>query len=208
MRKAGFTVGNALAGREACKMGLRQKRRVRSPRGPNRHSLSAAWVLVRFLQEQGTVPRPPTPPSRSEWWPVFGEFCAWMKQRRGPDRNDPGRLPECHRGSADSPPGRPPSLHRRERGRLVLARARPDGIWRAKTVVVAARAFLRFLGATGRCPPGMERAPPGFASCFGASLHRACGGPAGHRRLCRGRPHRQDEPGRDPAARTPGTSRQ
>ena len=39
---------------------------------------------------------------------------------------------------------------------FVLERARPHGIWRAKSIVVAVRAFLRFLGATGRCSPGME----------------------------------------------------
>ena len=47
---------------------------------------------------------------------------------------------------------------------FALERARRHGLWRAKTVVVAVRAFLRFLGATGQCPPGMQYAIPGFAS--------------------------------------------
>jgi site-specific recombinase XerD len=47
---------------------------------------------------------------------------------------------------------------------FVLDRARPHGIERAKSIVVAVRAFMRFLGATGRCPAGMEYAIPGFAS--------------------------------------------
>jgi hypothetical protein len=38
---------------------------------------------------------------------------------------------------------------------FVLARAQPYGISRAKSIVVAVRAFLRFLGATGRCAPGL-----------------------------------------------------
>jgi site-specific recombinase XerD len=47
---------------------------------------------------------------------------------------------------------------------FVLDRARPHGIERAKSIVVASRSFLRFLGVTGRCPPGMEHAIPGFAT--------------------------------------------
>ncbi len=46
---------------------------------------------------------------------------------------------------------------------FVLERARPHGIERAKSIAVAVRAFLRFLGATGRCAPGMDYAIPGFA---------------------------------------------
>jgi integrase len=47
---------------------------------------------------------------------------------------------------------------------FALERARRHGLSRAKTVVIAVRAFLRFLGATGQCPPGMQYAIPGFAS--------------------------------------------
>jgi len=46
---------------------------------------------------------------------------------------------------------------------FVLERARPHGIERAKSIAVAVRAFLRFLGATGRCAPGMDEAIPGYA---------------------------------------------
>ena len=55
---------------------------------------------------------------------------------------------------------------------FVLNRARPHGIYRAKSIVVAVRSFLRFLGATGRCPPGMEHAIPGFASWQLSSVPR------------------------------------
>jgi site-specific recombinase XerD len=55
---------------------------------------------------------------------------------------------------------------------FVLDRARPHGIERAKSIVVAVRSFVRFLGATGRCPVGMEHAIPGFASWRLASVPR------------------------------------
>jgi integrase len=54
----------------------------------------------------------------------------------------------------------------------VFNRARPHGIHRAKSIVVAVRSFVRFLGVTGRCPPGMEHAIPGFASWQLASVPR------------------------------------
>ena len=55
---------------------------------------------------------------------------------------------------------------------FVLDRARPHGIERAKSIVVAVRSFIRFLGATGRCPAGMEHAIPGFASWRLSSVPR------------------------------------
>ncbi len=55
---------------------------------------------------------------------------------------------------------------------FVLERARAHGIWRAKSIVVAVRTFLRFLSATGQCPSGMEYAIPGFASWQLSSIPR------------------------------------
>jgi site-specific recombinase XerD len=55
---------------------------------------------------------------------------------------------------------------------FILDRARPHGIERAKSIVVSVRAFVRFLGATGRCPPDMEHAIPGFASWRLSSVPR------------------------------------
>jgi integrase len=55
---------------------------------------------------------------------------------------------------------------------FVLERARPHGIQRAKSIVVAVRAFMRFLGASGRRPMGLEHAIPGFASWQLASVPR------------------------------------
>jgi integrase/recombinase XerD len=55
---------------------------------------------------------------------------------------------------------------------FVFNRARPHGIERAKSIVVAVRSFMRFLGATGRCPSGMEDAIPGFASWQLSSVPR------------------------------------
>jgi site-specific recombinase XerD len=55
---------------------------------------------------------------------------------------------------------------------FVLDRARPHGIERAQSIVVAVRSFVRLLGVTGRCPSGMENAIPSFASWRLSSVPR------------------------------------
>lgn len=55
---------------------------------------------------------------------------------------------------------------------FVLDRARPQGIWRAKSIVVSVRSFVRFLGMIGRCLADMDHAIPGFASWQLSSVPR------------------------------------
>jgi integrase/recombinase XerD len=55
---------------------------------------------------------------------------------------------------------------------FVLDRARPHGVERAKSIVVAVRSFLRFLAVTSRCTPGLEYAIPGFTSWQCSSIPR------------------------------------
>src|SRR5260370_11094977 len=55
---------------------------------------------------------------------------------------------------------------------FVLDRARPHGIERAKSIVVAVRSFLRFLTVTGQCTPGLEHAIPGVTSWQLSSIPR------------------------------------
>jgi site-specific recombinase XerD len=55
---------------------------------------------------------------------------------------------------------------------FILNRARRHGIGHAKTVVTSVRMFLRFLIATGRCPPGLDQAIPTIARWRLASLPR------------------------------------
>jgi integrase/recombinase XerD len=164
MRAAGFTERDLLAGFASCSAELQTHRRVRYHRGPNDHSLAAASLFIRFLREQEVLPPPAAPLSPADLWPVIGEFRSWMRLHRGLTETTldvyQAILVEllAARGSASH-------LYTAEVLRdFVLERARRHGISRAKTVVVAVRALLRFLGATGRCPPGMQHAIPGFAS--------------------------------------------
>jgi integrase/recombinase XerD len=164
MQSAGFTVHDCPAGLAACTAELQAGGRVRYRRGPNNHSLTAAALFIRFLQECGMLPPPAIPAFPTDLWPLISEFRSWMRQHRG--------LTETTLDVYQSiitelltVLGGDPRLYTAEALRgFALERARRYGLHRAKTVVVAVRAFLRFLGATQQCTPGMQYAIPGFAS--------------------------------------------
>jgi len=172
MRSAGFGADDLLAGLDACAATLQAQPRARYSRGLNRTSLTAARLFIRFLHAQGVVPPVAVAPSPVDQWPVLGEFRAWARQHRG--------LAEVSVAAYQrvlvrllTVLGDDPRAYSAEALRgFVLERAGRHRIAHAKRVVVAVRAFLRFLGATGRCPPGMEHAIPGFASWQLASVPR------------------------------------
>ena len=69
MLTAGFTAHDLLPGFEACKLAIKEEQRVPYSRGPHHNSVNAASVFIRFLQHQGELPLPVTPPSASKLWP-------------------------------------------------------------------------------------------------------------------------------------------
>jgi integrase/recombinase XerD len=164
MQSAGFTVHDCPAGLAACTAELQAGGRVRYRRGPNNHSLTAAALFIRFLQECGVLPPPAILASPADLWPFISEFRSWMRQHRGLTETT---LDVYQPIIAEllTALGGDPRLYTAEALRgFALERARRYGLHRAKTVVVAVRAFLRFLGATQQCTPGMQYAIPGFAS--------------------------------------------
>jgi len=172
MRAAGFTIRDALAALEACKLWIEKKPRVRFSRGPNRQSVTAASVFIRFLLHEGKLPRPAAPPSACDLWPILGEFRAWMQKHRGVTATTLDVYQQILVSLLDTL-GDDTHLYSAEALRaFVLDRARPHGIYRAKSIVVAVRSFVRFLGVTGRCSPGLEHAILGFASWQLSSVPR------------------------------------
>jgi site-specific recombinase XerD len=124
------------------------------------------------LQERGVVPPSLTAPAPSDRWPILGAFRSWIRQHRGLTEST---LDTYQRILVDliERLGEDPSRYTAEALRaFVFERAQPHGICRAKSIVVAVRALLRFLGATGQCPNGMEYAIPGFASWQISSVPR------------------------------------
>ena len=172
MLNAGFTAHDLLSGFEACKLAVSKDQRVCYSRGPNQQSITAASLFIRFLRLRGELPQPVAEPSATERWPILGEFRSWMGTHRGLTETTldvyQGILVGLLDAVGDDTRAYSPGALRA----FVLDRARPHGIERAKSIVVAVRSFSRFLGATGRCPAGMEHAIPGFASWRLAAVPR------------------------------------
>jgi integrase len=153
----GFARRRIVAAFTASAATCRGGRTARAPRG-------AAGLFLRYLRDRELIPPPATLPSATERWPLLGAFEQWMREHRG--------IAESTLGSWQPivvdllmAVGDDPSAFTAEAVRaFVLERGRPHGRGRAKTIAVAIRAFLRFLVATGRCPPGREHAVPTFAN--------------------------------------------
>lgn len=171
LRKGECAETDFVSGYDACKSAIAEAPRVRYERGPNRRSLSAASVFIRFLREQGVVPLPALT-SPMERWPLLGEFRSLMRQHRGLTESTLDTyqiiLVDLLEVLGDDPGAYTAEALRQ----FVLRRARPHGIWRAKSIAVAVRALLRFCGATGKCAAGMEHAIPSFASWRLSSIPR------------------------------------
>jgi integrase/recombinase XerD len=168
----GFTAQALLPGFEACKLAIQEKQRVLGSRGPNHHSMTAASVFIRFLQCQGELPLPVTSPSATARWPMLGEFRLWMRQHRGLTETTLDVYQGILVGLLEALGDDAHTYSAEALRAFVLDRARPHGIWRAKSIAVAVRSYVRFLGVSGRCPPGMEHAIPGFASWQLSSVPR------------------------------------
>jgi len=171
MQTAGFTAQDLLPGFEACKLAV-GKERVRYSRGPNKQSVTAASLFIRFLRLQDELPPPVAPPSATGRWPILGEFRSWMRAHRGLTETTLDVYQGILVGLLEVLGDDAGAYSAEALRTFVLDRARPHGIERAKSVVVAVRSFVRFLGVTGHCPPGMEHALPGFASWQLSSVPR------------------------------------
>ena len=163
MLAAGFTAQDLFSGFEACKAELEVEGHVRYRRGPNRQSVAAASAFIRYLRASGKLPLPVPAPSASDRWPLLGEFRSWMRMNRGLTETTLDVYEGILVGLLDTLGDEVGAYSAESLRTFVLERARPHGIARAKSITVAVRVFLRFLGATGRCAPGMDYAIPGFA---------------------------------------------
>ncbi|MGZ4822780.1 MAG: hypothetical protein ACXVZM_14335, partial [Terriglobales bacterium] len=164
MLAEGFTEQNLLAGLDAYKFAVEHRQHARYTRGPNHQSLASAMLFLRFLRQQGKIPPAVTAPSPTEQWPILGEFRLWMHDHRGLTDSTLDTYQGILVGLLHALGSNARAYSCEALRAFVLNRARPHGIERAKSIVVAVRSFIRFLGVTGRCPSGMEDAIPGFAS--------------------------------------------
>jgi len=132
------------------------------------HPGRGAELLLRHLQDIGIIawstPRTPQQPV------LLADFCRWMQQHRGTKaetlRNYGRVISEALRALGDDPS----QYDARHLRAFVLERAPRFRRSKAKQVVAALRAFVRYLIAQGRCPVGLDAAIPTIAGWKLASL--------------------------------------
>ncbi len=128
MRTAGDAAQDLLAGLEACRAMLARQARVPGRGGPNKQSLAAAGVFVRFLRERGDIPRAAPAPRPAERWPVLGEFRSWMRTHRGLTESSLDVYEGILAGLLEAL-GDDPSVYTAQSLRaFVLERAKPHGV--------------------------------------------------------------------------------
>jgi len=144
------------------------------PRPPRRRRREIAARAKRFLEhlrEAGVV-RPAPIPEVADKHPVRASFEAWMRVHRGAapaTLRIYGRVVTDALGALGDDPK---ALNARALRDFVLDRSRQHGRSKAKQVMSAMRAFMKFLVATGSCRSGLDGAIPTIAHWRMASLPR------------------------------------
>jgi site-specific recombinase XerD len=165
MRSAGFALDNIMDGLTASATAFKGKKSLRAYVGAGR-------LFIRYLQDQGTLPRSTPAPSPAEQWPILGAFRAWAHLHRGIAQST---LDLWQRPIIDlfKALGEDPKAYTAAALRVfMLERAKHYKVPRLKTYAVAIRGFLRFLVATGQCPAGREYTLPPIANWQLASVPR------------------------------------
>lgn len=129
-----------------------------------------AATFVRYLRQEGLVPQ--AAPSGVALPRHIAKFEAWMRQHRGVT---PTTLEIYRRILIDalSALGSDPRKYDARGVReFVLDRSKRHGRSKAKLVMTAMRAFLRYLVASGVCHPGLDGAVPTIAGWRLAALPR------------------------------------
>lgn len=146
--------------------GFSRRSRRHSPRRYGR----GAELFLRHLQNIGAMARsaPPTPQQPR----LVSDFCQWMQQHRGA-KGETLRIYRRVISDALRFLGDDPSKYDARRLRaFVLEHAPRCGRSKAKLLVTALRAFVRYLIAQDLCPVGLDAAIPTIAGWKLASLPR------------------------------------
>ena len=159
-----FPDGDFLAGYEACRTQLSEHGRVRYQRGPNRNSLAAAAALIRFLRERGVLAAAQQPLPPSERWPLLKQFRKWMLQHQGVTYSTMERYERYAADFVEALGAVPANYSAAAVRGFMITRSDGHKVKTAQLIATAARAFLRFLAATGQCSDGLRHAVPRFAS--------------------------------------------
>jgi integrase/recombinase XerD len=154
------------------------KHRCRCPGGRRYPSVSAIYVrrvrrFVHYLQERGLTPCAELRQRPEVDWPLAQPFTRWLHEHRGVGSITTGH----HIEQLKKMPRWLLRAHKRHLNAagirsLVLERAPGQSGSARRWMTTALRMYLRFLGSTGRCVPGLEGAVPSIPQWRLSSLPR------------------------------------
>jgi integrase/recombinase XerD len=172
MGEAGMGCADAHRGLDAYSEALSQQGRLRYRNGKLNLALTAGTVYVSFLVAHGLIPAAVLPPTALETWPVLRDFHRWALQHRGLTEETIGLYERIIVDLLGTLGDDPTAYNAVSLRAFVVERSRPHGRSRASSIATSTKAFLRFLGVSGRCRSGLENAIPSFASWRNASVPR------------------------------------
>lgn len=114
--------------------------------------------FVEYLRERGVVQE--SPQALVEPHPLVAGFGAWMRQHRGVTSTTLGIYGRIVTSAVSALGDDPGSFDVHGLRSFILQKSQEHGRSKAKLVMTAMRAFLRYLIATGACPPGLDGAIP------------------------------------------------
>jgi integrase/recombinase XerD len=165
---AGYTLDTIRSGYAASSALIQQGHQPRFRGDVNKDSVETAKLFIRYLEDRGMLPRLPAKPTA----PILVEFTAWAREQHGLAETTLGTYLRIIARFIETLGDDPAAYEAATIRAYILERAKAVSVGRVKGIRVALRAFLRFLIATGRCPPGRDHAMPTIAGWRLASIPR------------------------------------
>jgi integrase/recombinase XerD len=143
--------------------------KVRCSTWTRRSYRAGARHVLDFLRSKGVIAAAPPPPADRQ---IVIDFAAWMTEHRGVRALTVDGYLLLVRELLQALGGGVRHITARRLRAFVRHRAGLHGHKRACNVVTATRMFVRFLVASGRCPPALVAAVPAVASWRETSVPR------------------------------------
>lgn len=162
LNKTGRARDDLREGLAACAAAVRERPDRKYQFGPNNETLIVARLYLEFLRAVGLLEAPRTS-YQSERHPLLSEFSTWMLEQRGVTAATLRAYLNIVYDFIWQLGGDPEDYTPRAIRDFAMHRVGRRGKGSININCTAVRAFLRFLGATGRARPGLEATLPAVA---------------------------------------------
>lgn len=167
-RENGYTLGTIREAHAASFALIQAGYRPRFRGDVNKDAAETAKLFISYLEGRGVLPRLPAKPEPA----LMTEFRSWAREQHGLAEMTLGTYCGAILQFIAQLGDNPSTYDAVAIRRFMLGRAGTVSGGRLKGIGVGVRAFLRFLIATGRCPPGLDHAMPKAATWRLTSIPR------------------------------------